>query len=173
ILAAIAVPNFLEAQVRTKVSRVKSDFRSVATAIEAYRVDFNDYPWFDNGAYPKKYGALSYRLWNLTTPVAYITTVNFRDPFVMMGTWGNYNDDLLRYQYNYRNYKFFGNWGFDCWVLNSLGPDRVKSQGLKTEIMIRGLDTSATPTIIYDSTNGTKSAGDIPWTGGDTRYTNR
>jgi prepilin-type N-terminal cleavage/methylation domain-containing protein len=29
ILAAIAVPNFLEAQVRSKVSRVKSDMRSV------------------------------------------------------------------------------------------------------------------------------------------------
>ena len=39
ILAAIAVPNFLEAQVRAKVSRVKSDMRSLATAIETYRID--------------------------------------------------------------------------------------------------------------------------------------
>ena len=30
ILAAIAVPNFLEAQVRARVARVKSDFRSLA-----------------------------------------------------------------------------------------------------------------------------------------------
>jgi prepilin-type N-terminal cleavage/methylation domain-containing protein len=44
ILAAIAVPNFLEAQVRSKVSRVKSDQRSLATAIEAYFVDNNLYP---------------------------------------------------------------------------------------------------------------------------------
>ncbi len=36
ILAAIAVPNFLEAQVRSKVSRTKSDMRSVATALESY-----------------------------------------------------------------------------------------------------------------------------------------
>ena len=48
ILAAIAVPNFLEAQVRSKVSRVKSDFRSLAVGIESYRVDHNTYPWYDN-----------------------------------------------------------------------------------------------------------------------------
>ncbi|HBF35528.1 TPA: hypothetical protein DDW35_13275 [Candidatus Sumerlaeota bacterium] len=39
ILAAIAVPNFLEAQVRAKISRAHSDMRSLATAIEAYSVD--------------------------------------------------------------------------------------------------------------------------------------
>ncbi len=39
ILAAIAIPNFLEAQTRTKVSRVKTDMRSAAVALEAYRVD--------------------------------------------------------------------------------------------------------------------------------------
>ncbi|HBF32973.1 TPA: hypothetical protein DDW35_00280 [Candidatus Sumerlaeota bacterium] len=44
ILAAIAVPNFLEAQVRSKASRAMSDMRSLATAIEAYRVDENSYP---------------------------------------------------------------------------------------------------------------------------------
>ncbi len=41
ILAAIAVPNFLEAQVRSKVSRVKADMRTLATAIETYTVDNN------------------------------------------------------------------------------------------------------------------------------------
>lgn len=44
ILAAIAVPNFLEAQVRSKVARVKADQRSLATGIEAYFVDNNLYP---------------------------------------------------------------------------------------------------------------------------------
>ena len=33
ILAAIAVPNFLEAQVRAKVSRTKNDLRTQATAM--------------------------------------------------------------------------------------------------------------------------------------------
>ena len=44
ILAAIAVPNFLEAQTRSKVSRAKADMRSLATALEAYAVDYNNYP---------------------------------------------------------------------------------------------------------------------------------
>ena len=44
ILAAIAVPNFLEAQVRAKVSRAKSDMRTIATALESYAVDHNRHP---------------------------------------------------------------------------------------------------------------------------------
>ncbi|MFP4380816.1 MAG: prepilin-type N-terminal cleavage/methylation domain-containing protein, partial [Candidatus Sumerlaeia bacterium] len=43
ILAAIAVPNFLEAQVRSKVARVKSDMRSLTVALEAYATDYNCY----------------------------------------------------------------------------------------------------------------------------------
>ena len=45
ILAAIAVPNFLEAQVRSKVSRAMADMRSLATALECYAVDYNRYPF--------------------------------------------------------------------------------------------------------------------------------
>ena len=175
ILAAIAVPNFLEAQTRSRISRVKTDFRSIATALESYRVDLNHYPWFDApDALPAAYNALSYRLWPLTTPVAYMTSVDMRDPFVNEGAEGNYGDEFPRYQYNYRNYEFFGSYGFACWVLNSLGPDRVKNQGLKVELWARGLDNSAPDqqTLIYSPTNGTKSAGDIPRTGGDTRFDN-
>lgn len=43
ILAAIAVPNFLEAQTRAKVSRAKNDMRSIATALESYFVDKNTF----------------------------------------------------------------------------------------------------------------------------------
>ena len=44
ILAAIAVPNFLEAQTRSKVSRFMADIRSAATAVESYMIDHNAYP---------------------------------------------------------------------------------------------------------------------------------
>ena len=44
ILAAIAVPNFLDAQVRSKVSRAKADMRAMATAIESYCIDNKHYP---------------------------------------------------------------------------------------------------------------------------------
>ncbi len=93
ILAAIAVPNFLEAQTRSKISRTVSDMRSMAIAFESYAVDQNNIPlpnpWRLNytagfiaewvmlygpdearhavpGPYP---GAL------VTTPVAYMTTI--------------------------------------------------------------------------------------------------
>jgi len=82
ILAAIAVPNFLEAQVRAKVSRVKNDLRSLATAQEAYFVDWNSYTKYDRGgddALPG--GQFVIEGWKqLTTPVAYITSIP-RDPF--------------------------------------------------------------------------------------------
>lgn len=41
ILAAIAVPNFLNAQIRAKVARSYSDMRSLSTAIGAFNVDRN------------------------------------------------------------------------------------------------------------------------------------
>ncbi len=44
ILAAVAVPNFLEAQVRAKIARVKTDMRTLGTALESYRVDNTGYP---------------------------------------------------------------------------------------------------------------------------------
>ena len=44
ILAAIAIPNFLEAQTRSKVSRVKSDQRSSSIALESFHIDHNWYP---------------------------------------------------------------------------------------------------------------------------------
>jgi prepilin-type N-terminal cleavage/methylation domain-containing protein len=44
ILAAIAVPNFLEAQMRAKVSSVASDLRSLSTGIESFQVENNIYP---------------------------------------------------------------------------------------------------------------------------------
>jgi len=105
ILAAIAVPNFLEAQVRSKASRVKADLRSLATAIESYYVDNNAYPATDSsdpagnptegyginlvpGASLSLIGAPTFRvkrdnldnLMTLTTPVSYISSY-FGDPF--------------------------------------------------------------------------------------------
>jgi type II secretion system protein G len=81
ILAAIAVPNFLEAQTRAKVSRVKNDLRSLATAQEAYYVDWNSYTKYDRGDATLPNGDPLYEGWKmLTTPVAYITSIPF-DPF--------------------------------------------------------------------------------------------
>lgn len=73
ILAAIAVPNFLEAQTRSKVSRVKADLRTVATALEAYAVDNNSFPVNDG-----VYNVLPIQI---TTPVAFLSSSRLVDPF--------------------------------------------------------------------------------------------
>jgi general secretion pathway protein G len=44
ILAAIAIPNLLNAVQRGKQKRSMSDMRALATAVEAYAVDNNQYP---------------------------------------------------------------------------------------------------------------------------------
>jgi prepilin-type N-terminal cleavage/methylation domain-containing protein len=44
ILAAIAIPNYLRMTDRARRSRVAGDFASLATAIEAYSVDWGTYP---------------------------------------------------------------------------------------------------------------------------------
>lgn len=93
ILAAIAVPNFLEAQIRAKVSRVKSDARTLATAVEIYAVDNTKYPLrrdkYDQPAAPSRLyyppfdqkimdtlaPAARVGLRSVTSPIAYITSL--------------------------------------------------------------------------------------------------
>jgi type II secretion system protein G len=76
ILAAIAVPNFMNAQVRAKVARCQADMKSLSTALESYRVDNNMYPPTPNTAGNLRFARLS----RLTSPVSYMTSVPL-DPF--------------------------------------------------------------------------------------------
>lgn len=71
ILAAIAVPNFLNAQVRAKVSRAMADQRTLEMAILQYMNDNNDNP-------PHSH-APNQNYW-LTTPVPYLSGFLY-DPF--------------------------------------------------------------------------------------------
>lgn len=120
ILAAIAVPNFLESQVRAKVSRSKADMRSVATAIEAYKVDNNAGP-SDGGmgqvaglwrpyARPPQTSCdprPNYSIgFELTTPVAYLASAAaLVDPFKSADLAKYENDPNLRGRqyYNFNN----------------------------------------------------------------------
>lgn len=169
ILAAIAVPNFLEAQVRAKVSRVKADQRSMATAVESYMVD-------NNKLFPTiRVDRSIYRMWinsRLTTPIAYITSV-FPDAFNI----GNDPTDDPNVPENH--------------VLVLWGPDQIKGFGSNAGAKILapypnisdGTNLINPDTYIifsigpnqwfdvnhpwystmwqYDSTNGTISGGDI------------
>jgi prepilin-type N-terminal cleavage/methylation domain-containing protein len=81
ILAAIAIPNFLEAQIRAKVARAKADLRSHAVACEAYCVDHNLYPYpIIMGWDPREQHNWGFIPESITTPVAYMTSL-VDDPF--------------------------------------------------------------------------------------------
>ncbi|MGC9328119.1 MAG: type IV pilin protein [Candidatus Hinthialibacter sp.] len=99
ILAAIAVPNFLNAQIRAKIARSQADMKSLGTAIESFRVDQGCLlvDFWDEGTPEvlervKKWGFCSPDnlddavrnqkciLGNLTSPVAYISAIP-DDPF--------------------------------------------------------------------------------------------
>jgi prepilin-type N-terminal cleavage/methylation domain-containing protein len=99
ILAAIAVPNFLEAQTRAKVSRVYSDMRTAAVGLEAYKVDNREYaPSHWEGVNNDDFIEPPQRRFNaLTTPVAYLTKSLPPSPFkpaVANDMWSTY------YQYS-------------------------------------------------------------------------
>ena len=97
ILAAIAVPNFMNAQMRAKVARTQADIRAVATAIQMFKFDKGvlllDF-WDDDSKWGMErwetiFGRVGQRppsktLENvfvpLTTPVAYLSSIPV-DPF--------------------------------------------------------------------------------------------
>ena len=101
ILAAIAVPNFLEAQTRAKISRVKSDLRTVDIGLNSYIVDNNKAPYplvgfvgtqgWTNGADSDGWWSAGYVSFvtELTSPVAYLSSIEYTDPFApQLAKWG-------------------------------------------------------------------------------------
>jgi prepilin-type N-terminal cleavage/methylation domain-containing protein len=172
ILALIAVPNFLEAQTRSKVSRVYADMRSLAVAFESYATD--------NAVYPPML-----RPFPLTTPIAYVTSL----PIDAFGTDDRRQIVKRTFEYvsaeaerahnpgtNWRSHSFYLDYyafyppyldPFNrpsavpshlgkppaLWQLKSWGPDRLDHRCPAGP----GDDFS----LAYDPTNGTISHGDL------------
>ncbi|MBN1900222.1 prepilin-type N-terminal cleavage/methylation domain-containing protein [Candidatus Sumerlaeota bacterium] len=116
ILAAIAVPNFLEAQIRSKASRAKNDLRALENAIECYILDNNNYPYVQHAVGPGiewqapfgfPPGDNNYA-GGLTTPVAYISGILW-DPFELESEEGG---GLGPSGKSHLYYERIG-WGFD------------------------------------------------------------
>jgi len=180
ILAVIAVPNFLEAQTRSRVSRVHSDLRSLATGIESYYVDYNYYP-------PGYQTAPRYGLMVLTTPTAYIANAYPFDPFRPPGLIpekSSYTYELMNANNkviqagsgpyivdpsNPGDEPTKGVW----WWLASRGPNNTfgfRPSDSEYDIMKRFYEAIILPgnlvDTVYDSTNGTISSGNIYCSGG-------
>lgn len=156
VLAAVAVPNFLEAQIRSKVALAKNDLRTIATALETYHVD--------NGRYPETYITPRWQRFQcLTTPVAYMTRVP-RDPFEHRWDLDNYIDWAPRH-FAYK----MGATPLQTpqrYAISSNGPDLdedsvpIKAYPGFSWAVFLGLDPDY-DYMIYDPTNGTVSSGDI------------
>ena len=179
ILAAIAIPNFLNAQVRAKVSRCKSDMRMVGTCLEMYRVDNNEYPPRAPASIPgnKNRGGIHTTI-DLTTPVAYCSSVLLRDPFSTGKSYDEHGaiiggEASRHYSYAYVNIEMYRkSSGMDkitypLWIMISLGPDFLKGPGPSGEEWFYGwygndpITQNYYPDLLYDPTNGTISNGDI------------
>ena len=188
ILAAIAVPNFLEAQVRSKIARVRADARSVATALEAYMVDYNSYP------HPSPDSVELYFVQyipGLTTPASYMTTTILPDPFAIYQTesgipvWGGTAVIVPRADWKQTLYYFTydGTWAAGCSVnwgqfyprkafsVFSHGPSKYWSGIEHYPIVLEHPELiSSIPGVeVYDASNGTKSMGGIARFGGNLR----
>lgn len=179
ILALIAVPNFLEAQVRSKIARAKADMRSVQTAVEAYCVDWNAYP-SPSGRGPD----LLFDAPELSTPIAYISSVHLTDPFGAAHQWGdNVGGGQFPRQigvgYKYFFLDYYGpndgsTWAeranlppqdrVNAYLLYSYGPDFAQNC-LEWFAIGRHDNCDA----LYDPTNGTVSQGDFGKYGGQVR----
>ncbi|MDX9754123.1 MAG: prepilin-type N-terminal cleavage/methylation domain-containing protein [bacterium] len=165
ILAAIAVPNFMNAQVRAKYARCLSDMKACQTALETYAVDYSKFPpnalEADNGwGIPKI----------LTTPIPYIATIP-TDPFF------NYKKDTDTDFYEAYvdprgEGKYFYQEAHNEWAQNMmdpLGPKRwtYRMQGRGPDTDFSSKETGYARevdwpyTYGYDPSNGTISDGNI------------
>ncbi|HEV8119326.1 MAG TPA: type II secretion system protein GspG, partial [Thermoanaerobaculia bacterium] len=104
ILAAIAIPNLLNAVQRGKQKKTMADMRTLATAVEAYAVDNNDYPSADcpAGAFTAEGSGLNSSSFTSLTPT-YISQLPGKEGH---DGWNNpyyYNVSNPATQYNIRS----------------------------------------------------------------------
>lgn len=159
ILAAIAVPNFLNAQLRAKIARVEGDLRAMKTAIEMYRLDNSGYP---PACSLERMGDVQFRAGEIFEPVPY-SNVPAIDPFNYSS--GSRTSSFAAKEYFYLNRDETCGWPTNLlewtidnvptaspnaeYLLSSQGPDNL------SEVQ----DQRVSP--IFDATNGLVSQGDI------------
>jgi prepilin-type N-terminal cleavage/methylation domain-containing protein len=174
ILAAIAVPNFLEAQVRAKVARAKTDMRTMSIAVDAYHVDNNGYP------------DVFTRMLVITTPISYITQIP-RDVFRLQQGTGSRGHQQRYYRYgampldhpsryalasvgpdtDIDTYSSLNPGGNDNDDVDDYEPDNNALRfypGYSNELFSEGgatVNSASFKYVSYDPTNGTVSNGDI------------
>lgn len=157
ILAAIAVPNFLNAQLRAKIARVQAESRSVSDSYQMYFLDNNAFP-------PHCDGPAQHRF--VTTPIAYLSS-SVDDPFAQspraredslwQNTWGQYHPEVSM-GWNERMF------GFENGVNNDpefFAANRNAAFFIMSFAPDEDLDSPRATAARYDSSNGLISNGDF------------
>ncbi len=160
ILAAIAIPNLQGAQVRSKVARTRNDFRVLAGALEAYRVDHGSYPlcnaWAVAGARPSLPGDPPV-LERLSTPTAYLTSALLPSPFHASRFSGPNILGVGPVDTNYRNWPATNSSGVDAhlyrtYQYTAVGADDTSRTGLsRAQIDILPVDRRRASAYIIQS----------------------
>ncbi|MDP8243094.1 MAG: prepilin-type N-terminal cleavage/methylation domain-containing protein [Candidatus Hinthialibacter antarcticus] len=168
ILAAIAVPNFLNAQIRAKIARTNSDLRTIGMGLDMYFLDYNKHP--------PNVSHLTVDLVNLTTPTSYLADVGFRDVFkAEQGDTGNNKESYLYFNYYYEHdgpNNWINNIGREDlstpgYCLASWGPDRNQDAIEWVYVQRSAGDAKAALNRVYHPSNGLISRGDIGRWGGN------
>ena len=173
ILAAIAVPNFLNAQTRARIARTNGDLKALSNAMDMYLLD--------NNKHPNNFSHLTVDLISLTTPISYISNVGFKDIFkAEQGNTGNNRESYLYFNYFFEQPPIGpGNWinqiarpdlSTKGYCLASWGPDR--NQDAIEWVYVLGHDGSeaGARNLVYQPSNGLISKGDIGRWGGSVTH---
>jgi hypothetical protein len=170
-LGAAASSDFLQALVYHRIAAAKTDMTALAMALESYRIDHLKYPNDVENGWPW------YPTYQLTTPIPYVSSELFFDPF--RSEYQPYTYSRYFFYYRYINYEAnLENWGglgpnyigwrpsvseaeclagmakYGGWKLLSVAPDgNVNIDYVQYFFFSNSL--------LYDPTNGTVSAGDI------------
>jgi hypothetical protein len=164
---ALLIPPVRVSSTRSPVNRAKSEMQNLSVAIEAYRIDHNAYPLACDKAWhtlPVNDSGVSvgYVSNLLTTPSAFCVSIPL-DPFNKSGGPGT-----ARQRYRYAT-NVSG-----CWIMSSVGYARKEKTKIedycdpkkancdpKKFFSHFGVGTA----VMYDSSNGTESDGEIVRTG--------
>ena len=127
ILAAIAIPNLLNAVQRGKQKRTMSDIRTMATAVEAYAVDNNVYP---SGQCTGKFTSISTVLTD--TSLSVLAPTYIANPVKKDG-WSKfmlYNTSSANQEYGFRSLGRDNATGtISCTTTTNFNDDIVYSNG--------------------------------------------
>ena len=179
ILASIALPNFRDATVRSRIAQVKMDLRTMGMALDSYRMDHS---LFRVGMIAPVFCRLP--LPDLTSPVSYLNSANVKDPFGLVqeyvepsGSTDGFVVETLTVVRNSYTYTPYFNFAYlqripelrkEGYALASVGPDRQDSYIIDYPFPgFYRIPGDSNRDSVYNPSNGVISPGDIGYFGGD------